>query len=64
MTLETTIAKPTAEWKVVGDVSIVDMRNGYNLIKFTNPMACVRIFERQPWFISGQYIVYMMETQF
>lgn len=32
MTLETTIAKPTAEWKVVGDVSIVDMRNGYNLI--------------------------------
>lgn len=33
MTLETIIAKATTKWKVVEDVSIVDMRNGFvNLV--------------------------------
>lgn len=43
--LKTTMIKATVEWKVIGDVSIVDKGNGYSLVKYTNAINCTRIPE-------------------
>lgn len=36
--------KCIVEWQVAGDVSFMDMRNGFSLIKFPNPVDGNRIF--------------------
>lgn len=45
--LKTMITKSIAKWKVVGEVSIFYMGNGYNFIKFTNALEFTRVLERQ-----------------
>lgn len=41
-------------WKIVGEANIVDMGNGFSLVKFTNAMDCNKVLEGQPWFVGGQ----------
>lgn len=47
-------AKCVTEWKPSRDISIVDMSNGFSLVKFANAMDRNRVLQGQPWFIGGQ----------
>lgn len=38
------------DWQITGEVSIVDMGNGFSLLKFTNAKYCNRVHEGQPGF--------------
>lgn len=42
------------DWKLTGEVRIVDMGNGFNFVKFTNVIDCNNDLEGQPWFVGGQ----------
>lgn len=41
--------------QVVGKVRIEGMGNGLSLIKLANSSDCNWVFERQPWFMGGQF---------
>lgn len=34
--------------------NIMDMGNGYSLIKFIDVMDCKEVIKGQPWFVNGQ----------
>lgn len=43
-----------SSWQIKSEVSIVDMGNGFTLVKFSNAVDCNKVFEGQPWFVEGQ----------
>lgn len=48
------MTKCSVGWHVAGEVSFVDMGNGFSLVKLTNELDCNRVFESPPWFVEGQ----------
>lgn len=52
--LELLTFKCLLEWKPSGDVSIVDMGNGFRVIKFSSVMDRNKVLYGQPWFVRGQ----------
>lgn len=52
--IKLTMMKCTLEWKVSGEVSFVDMGNGFTLVKFSNEVDCNRVYEGQSWLVGGQ----------
>lgn len=48
------MVKCNLEWKVAGEVNIMDIGNGFTLIKFSNEIDCNNFFEGQPRFVSRQ----------
>lgn len=47
-------SKCSVEWKPSGEFSIVDMVNGFSLVKFGNAMDRNRVLMGQPWFVGRQ----------
>lgn len=43
--------------ELTGEVSIVDMWNGFSLVKFTNVLVCNEVLVGQPWFVGDRSIV-------
>lgn len=54
MPLKTILSKCLNVWKLSGEVSMVDMGNGFTLLKFTNAIDCNSVLDGQPWFMGGQ----------
>lgn len=48
------IAECLMEWKPIGDVELVDIGNGFYLIKSLNVMDRNSVLHGQPWFVGGQ----------
>lgn len=54
--LKMIIFKTKFDWMPTCEVKLVDMGNGFILIKFANEMDYNHVFFDQPWFVQGQIL--------
>lgn len=47
-------SKCLTEWKPTSDVNLLDMANGFHLIKFSNVLDRNAVLHGQPWFVGVQ----------
>ncbi|KAA3460812.1 reverse transcriptase [Gossypium australe] len=43
-------------WKPPAPIHMMDIENGYFLVKFQNKLDCEKAFSEGPWTIFGQYL--------